>query len=75
MSAILAGLVGVFARELISYVGGLIQSYFAKVEKDRADHAAAVAQAAQDNEKATHITEGSKSDEVDSSIDDSLRHL
>jgi hypothetical protein len=75
MSALLAGFAGLIAREIIQYLGGLITSYLAKVQKDKEDHAKAVNQAALDNEKAQAITPESKSDDVDQAITDSLHHL
>lgn len=75
LTGIFGGLVGLIVREIIQYLGGLIRDYLAKAEKQREDHQKAVDQAAQDNEKASHITPGSKSDDVDQAINDSLHHL
>lgn len=62
-------------KEILSWLANRLAGYFAAMAKDKADHEKAVNQSAQDNEKATHINEGSTSDEVDAAIADQFRHV
>ena len=68
-------LVGMIVNAVLSWVAKFFAAHLAAYEKSIKDKKAAEAQAAQDNAKADAITEGSKSDEIDSAIDDSLKHL
>ena len=60
---------------VLDWLLGKILAAIAMLEKDKAAHAVAVDQTKQDNEKASHINEESKSDDVDDAIADSLKHL
>ena len=71
MPAFVSWLIGI----IMNFFWGKVAAEVAVIEKDKADHEKAVNQAAQDNEKATHINEGSTSSAVDEAIDDSLKHL
>jgi hypothetical protein len=71
----MAWLLNLLVKPVLDWVLGQLRALYTLWKKDRADHAKAVDQAAQDNEKAGHINEESKSDEVDQAIEDSLKHL
>lgn len=64
---------------IVSAVLSWLETFFAKQiaahKKDLADHDKAVNQAAQDNASAAKINDGSKSDDIDKAIEDSLKHF
>ena len=66
---------GVFIKAILDWIMSKISAAISIWRKDKANHETAVNQAAQDNEKATHINEGSTSDEIDDAGIDSLKHL
>lgn len=68
MSAILAGLVGLVAREIIQYIGGLIQSYLKKQAETAASDAAIDAHAKATTTEMENTHDPAKMDGADSDI-------
>ncbi len=71
MSAVLAGLVGLIAREIIQYLGGLISNYIKKIKKNAEDAASdkAIDQHAADVTKEMgDVHDPAKMDKADSDL-------
>lgn len=68
-------IVGWIVSAVMNWLEKFFADHIAAYEADKVSHAAAISQAAQDNEKSNHINEASKSDEIDSAADDSLKHV
>jgi len=67
--------IGMIVNAMLNWLAKYFADHLAAYERDKANQAKAREQAALDNKAAQTINEGSKSDEVDHAIDDSLSHL